>query len=66
MTWAGFVVIGCLAGIGFTMSIFIGGLAFEAGPLLDAVKLGVLAASAVAAVAGLTLGAVLLRPRDRA
>ena len=66
VTWTGFVVIGCLAGIGFTMSIFIGGLGFEQGALLDAVKLGVLAASAVAAVLGLGLGTVLLRPGSRA
>jgi NhaA family Na+:H+ antiporter len=66
VNWPGFAVIGCLAGIGFTMSIFIGGLAFDKGALLDAVKLGVLAASAVAAVLGLGLGAVLLRSGDRA
>ena len=66
VTWPGFAVIGCLAGIGFTMAIFIGGLAFDDGALLDAVKLGVLAASAVAAVLGLVLGAVLLRRGDRA
>jgi NhaA family Na+:H+ antiporter len=66
VTWPGFVVISCLAGIGFTMSIFIGGLGFEEGQLLDAVKLGVLAASTLAAVAGLVLGAILLRPGSRA
>ena len=61
VTWSGFLVIGCLAGIGFTMSIFIGGLGFDEGPLLGATKLGVLVASSIAAVLGLTLGAVLLR-----
>ena len=66
VTWPGFAVIGCLAGIGFTMSIFIGGLAFDEGALLDAVKLGVLVASAVAAVLGLALGALLLRLEHRA
>ncbi len=66
VTWPGFAVIGCLAGIGFTMSIFIGGLAFDEGALLDAVKLGVLAGSAVAAVLGLGLGLALLRPGGRA
>lgn len=60
-TWTGLLVVGCLAGIGFTMSIFIGTLGFEAGPLLDAAKLGVLAGSAIAALLGLGLGAVLLR-----
>ncbi len=66
VTWPGFAVIGCLAGIGFTMSIFIGNLGFAAGALLDAVKLGVLAASAVAAGLGLLLGTLLLRPAGRA
>jgi len=66
VTWPGFAVLGCLAGIGFTMSIFIGGLAFDEGALLDAVKLGVLAASSVAGVLGLALGAMFLRTGARA
>ncbi len=37
------------------MSLFIGGLAFEEGGFLYQVKLGVLAASVVAALLGLTL-----------
>lgn len=41
-----------LAGIGFTMSLFVGGLAFGEGELLDAAKLGILAASAVAGLVG--------------
>lgn len=41
-----------LGGIGFTMSIFVGGLAFPEGPLLSAAKLGILAASAVSGVIG--------------
>ena len=41
-----------LAAIGFTMSLFIGGLAFEDASQVDAVKLGVLAGSLVAAVTG--------------
>jgi len=44
-----------LAGIGFTMSLFVGGLAFEDGGLLDQAKLGVLSASVLAAVLGLAL-----------
>ena len=46
---------GLLAGIGFTMSLFVGGLAFEEGGLLDQAKLRVLSASVLAAVLGLTL-----------
>lgn len=41
-----------LAGIGFTMSLFIGGLAFDSAAQVDAVKLGVLAGSLVAALTG--------------
>jgi NhaA family Na+:H+ antiporter len=44
-----------LAGIGFTMSLFIGGLSFGEGPEMNEVRLGVLTASAVAAVAGFIL-----------
>lgn len=41
-----------LAGIGFTVSIFVAGLAFESPELTDQAKIGVLAASAVAGVLG--------------
>ena len=51
--WKAMTGVALLAGIGFTMSLFVGGLAFEEGGLLDQVKLGVLAASVVAAVLGL-------------
>jgi NhaA family Na+:H+ antiporter len=44
-----------LAGIGFTMSLFVGSLAFGEGALLDAAKLGILAASLVAGLAGWAL-----------
>jgi NhaA family Na+:H+ antiporter len=56
------IVLGAVAGVGFTMALFIAGLAFEEGPLLDAAKIGVLAASAVAATIGLALGRLLLKP----
>jgi NhaA family Na+:H+ antiporter len=41
-----------LAGIGFTMSLFIGGLAFIDAALLTQAKLGILAASLIAGVVG--------------
>jgi NhaA family Na+:H+ antiporter len=41
-----------LAGIGFTMSLFIAGLAYGDGPMLTFAKLGILAASIVAGIGG--------------
>jgi NhaA family Na+:H+ antiporter len=46
--------VGLLGGIGFTVSLLIADLAFEAGALTDEAKLGVLCASAVAGVLGLS------------
>ncbi len=43
---------GWLAGIGFTMSLFIGGLAFDDATVLDSAKLGILFASLVAGASG--------------
>lgn len=56
--WGGVLVVGLLAGIGFTMSIFIAMLAFDQPSLLDAAKLGILLGSLVAALAGLGWGAL--------
>jgi Na+:H+ antiporter, NhaA family len=55
------LVVGVTAGIGFTMSLFIGEAAFpENRALLGAAKMGVLAGSALAACAALVLGRLLL------
>ena len=51
-TWKMLLAIASVGGIGFTVSLFVAELAFEGGPLQDAAKLGVLAASLVAAVIG--------------
>lgn len=56
------LVMGVVAGVGFTMALFIGSLAFTNPALLDAAKLGILGASAIAAVLGLVLGRLLLTP----
>jgi len=56
VSWGGVVLVGLLAGIGFTMSIFIAMLAFNEPALLGAAKLGVLVGSVVAAVLGLSWG----------
>jgi NhaA family Na+:H+ antiporter len=58
VSWGGIVLIGLLAGIGFTMSIFIAMLAFADESLLGAAKLGVLLGSLMAALLGLVWGAV--------
>lgn len=54
------VVLGLVAGIGFTMSLFVANLAFGDSPFLGAAKLGVLGASAVAIVVSLLAGRFLL------
>ncbi|MET0411913.1 MAG: Na+/H+ antiporter NhaA [Polyangiaceae bacterium] len=56
------VVLGVIAGIGFTMSLFIAQLAFTDASSLAAAKIGVLVASAGSAIVGLALGRALLRP----
>lgn len=53
--WAHVVGIGALAGIGFTVSLFITGLAFGDPATVDAAKIGVLLGSVVAALAGIAL-----------
>jgi NhaA family Na+:H+ antiporter len=53
--WLQLYGIALLAGIGFTMSLFIGGLAFADPVLVEEVKVGVLAGSALSAVAGFAL-----------
>ena len=55
ITWLEVVAIGFLAGIGFTMSIFITHLAFLDEALIAAVKLGVFIASFLAAVIGVIM-----------
>ena len=54
-TWPQMIGVGCLAGIGFTMSLFIGTLAFDTPSEIDAVRLGVIVGSVVATVLGLTI-----------
>ena len=62
LTWPSLVGGGFLSGIGFTMALFIAGLALD-GPALNAAKVGVLGASALAAVIGMILlVAVLPKP----
>lgn len=53
VAWKQIVGAGFLAGIGFTMSLFVATLGFgEGGPLLEAAKIGILGASVIAGVVG--------------
>lgn len=61
VSWRGILLVGLLAGIGFTMSIFIAMLAFSDETLLAAAKLGVLIGSSVAAVLGIGWGLLYTR-----
>ena len=49
------VALAATAGIGFTVSLFIAGLAFDGPDLVGAAKIGILSASVAAALAGLGL-----------
>lgn len=55
VTWAQYAGIGFLCGIGFTMALFIGGLAFADPVLTKEVTLGVLSASLLSAAIGWSL-----------
>lgn len=59
VTWRGVAIVGMVGGIGFTMSLFIAELAFEATSLAPA-KLAILVGSIIAAVAGLLGGRLTL------
>jgi len=54
--WLNFYGVGVLAGIGFTMSLFVGNLAFvENTHHIDGVKIGVLSGSLISAIFGYVL-----------
>ncbi len=60
VSWGGVLVVGLVAGIGFTMAIFIAELAFASPELLAVAKLGVLVSTALAATTGLLVGRAIL------
>jgi NhaA family Na+:H+ antiporter len=52
VNWVQLVGVAALGGVGFTVSIFIAGLAFSAPEAVDAAKIGILIASALAGLIG--------------
>ncbi|MBX3200186.1 MAG: Na+/H+ antiporter NhaA [Labilithrix sp.] len=58
--WRELTVLGLVAGIGFTMALFVAALAFPKGDLLEQAKLAILAASVLAMILGLAAGRALL------
>jgi NhaA family Na+:H+ antiporter len=52
VNWTSLLGYACVAGIGFTMSLFIAMLAFDQPALVDAAKRGIIVGSLLAGVAG--------------
>jgi len=65
LSWKVMAGAGCLGGIGFTMSLFIAGLAFAEPEFLDEAKIGILLGSAVSAALGCGLLLAFLRKEER-
>jgi Na+:H+ antiporter, NhaA family len=61
-SWAQVYGVALLCGVGFTMSLFIGGLAFKDAALADAVKIGVLMGSIASALAGYAVLRIAAKP----
>lgn len=62
-TWHHIIGAGCFAGIGFTMSLFIGSLAFETADQHSAVRVGVIYGSIIACAMGSIVMALAARSR---
>ncbi|MBN2906321.1 MAG: Na+/H+ antiporter NhaA [Rhodobacteraceae bacterium] len=63
--WLHIYGLACLAGIGFTMSLFIGSLSFDDPVMMNEVRLGVLAGSAVSALLGFAVLRWLTAPASK-
>lgn len=63
VNWVQFYALSCIAGIGFTMSLFIGNLAFESAQQLTQVKIGVLSGSLISALLGMGILRLATRPQ---
>jgi len=65
VSWRQVIGVGFLAGIGFTMSLFISGLAFLDTPLMATAKVAILSASVISGIIGFVLLSRVL-PKDGA
>lgn len=63
ITWRHVALVGLVASIGFTMSIFIAELAFDGGVSLETAKVGILVASAIGGIAAYGVGRGMLATR---
>jgi NhaA family Na+:H+ antiporter len=63
--WPEFAGVSLLAGIGFTVAIFIAGLAYDDALLVEEAKIGILFASVLAAILGYTVLRIALNRRER-
>ncbi|MBX3221895.1 MAG: Na+/H+ antiporter NhaA [Labilithrix sp.] len=62
IAWRELLVLGLVAGIGFTMALFVAALAFPEGYKLEQAKAAILVASTLAMTIGLAAGRLLLAP----
>ena len=58
--WSHVGLVGTVAGIGFTMALFVAQLAFEPGPILETAKLAIISGSVGAALLSVVVGRVVL------
>ncbi len=66
VTWKHIYGVGLLAGIGFTMSLFIAGLAFEDGSLLATAKTAIIMASLISGITGVIMLKVISKSKTAA
>jgi NhaA family Na+:H+ antiporter len=64
VSWLQVYGVACLTGVGFTMSLFIGSLAFSTAEALDQVRLGVLMGSVASGLLGFTVLRLASRAKD--
>lgn len=63
VTWAHVYGVACLTGVGFTMSLFIGSLAFSSPEIMNTVRLGVISGSVMSGILGFAVLRLLTSPK---